>query len=105
MRFLFRLAAFAVLVVAVLAGTVDSIQSVSASKVVLTDAATAWSSASPATMDGARFLIERYIHPTVWDTGAIWLLAQPAFAVLLGLALLLWMIGYKRPPIAGRFTA
>lgn len=105
MRFLFRLAAFAVLVVAVLAGTVDSIQSVSASSVMLTDARTAWTSVSPATFEGARFLTERYLHPAVWDYGAVWLLAQPAFAVLLGLALILWMIGYKRRPAAGRFAA
>jgi hypothetical protein len=30
---------------------------------------------------------------------------QPAFAVFLVIALLLWMIGYKKPPVAGRFTA
>jgi hypothetical protein len=32
-------------------------------------------------------------------------LQQPAFAFFLLIALILWVIAYKRPPAAGRFTA
>ena len=45
------------------------------------------------------------VHPLLWDPAALWVLSQPAAIVLLVLALLLWIIGYKRRPFAGRFTA
>jgi hypothetical protein len=35
----------------------------------------------------------------------MWVLSQPAFAVLLAISLFFWVIAYKRQPIAGRFTA
>jgi hypothetical protein len=33
------------------------------------------------------------------------LFSQPAFALFLGLALIFWILGYKRKKPAGRFTA
>ena len=43
--------------------------------------------------------------PYAWDPAALWVLSQPAFAVLLAVSLFFWMIAYRRPPVAGRFTA
>ena len=67
-RFVFRLVSFGALCLAVIAATMDSIASVSASQFA-------------------------------------WLLPQPAFAVLLSLSLIFWMIGYRKPSPAGRFAA
>lgn len=65
----------------------------------------AWFAASPGTMNTAKLMVERYIHPYIWDPVMQWLLMQPTFIVLLVTSLLFWMIGYKRPLVAGRFSA
>jgi hypothetical protein len=104
-RFVLRFLSLITLVIAVMAGTIDAIQSVSASEPVLTPLAVAWSTASPDTIAVVADSIMHKLHPYAWDPAAMWVLSQPAFAVLLALALFLWMLAYKRPPIAGRFTA
>ncbi|MDX3929928.1 MAG: hypothetical protein QHC90_29585 [Shinella sp.] len=105
MRFLFRFASLLALVLAVMAGTIDAIQSVSASEPVLTPLAVAWSAASPSTLAIVADTIMNRLHPYLWNPTAMWILSQPAFAVFLALALVFWMIGYKRVPAAGRFAA
>lgn len=105
MRFLLRLASLVALAAAVIAGTIDSIQSVAASAVVMTPMAEAWQDLSPSTLSALQSSISYYIHPRFYAFVFQWLLLQPAFAVFLVLSLLLWMIGYKKAPVAGRFTA
>ena len=104
-RFILKLVSLVALVVAVMAGTIDAIQSVSASEPVLTPLAVAWSTASPETIALVADGIMRNLHPYAWDPAAMWVLSQPAFAVLLAVSLFFWVIAYKRPPVAGRFTA
>ena len=103
-RFILKTVSLLALVVAVMAGTIDAIQSVSASEPVLTPLAVAWSTASPETIALVADGIMRKF-PYAWDPAALWLLSQPAFAVLLAVSLFFWMIAYRRPPVAGRFTA
>ncbi len=103
-RFVLRTLSLFALVVAVMAGAIDAIQSVSASEPVLTPLAVAWSTASPGTIALLADGIMRNF-PYAWDPAAIWVLSQPAFAVLLAVSLLLWALAYRRPPVAGRFTA
>ncbi|WP_454853282.1 hypothetical protein [Rhizobium binxianense] len=105
MRFLLRLASLVALAAAVIAGTIDSIQSVAASAVVMTPMADAWQDLSPSTLSALQSSVSYYVHPRFYAFVSQWLLLQPAFAVFLVLSLLLWMIGYRKPPIAGRFTA
>jgi hypothetical protein len=105
MRFLLRLASLVALAAAVIAGTIDSIQSVAASAVVMTPMADAWQDLSPSTLSALQSSVSYYVHPRFYAFVFQWLLLQPAFAVFLVLSLLLWMIGYKKPPVAGRFTA
>ncbi|NTF53463.1 hypothetical protein [Rhizobium rhizogenes] len=104
MRFLLRFASLVALVVAVVAGTIDSIQSVAASAVVMTPMGDAWKDVSPSSLASVQSLISYYIHPRLYDMAMQWLLFQPAFAVFLVLSLLLWMVAYKKPPVAGRFS-
>lgn len=105
MRFLLRFASLVALVVAVIAGTIDSIQSVAASALVMTPMGDAWKDVSPSSLATVQSLISYYIHPRIYDLVVQWLLFQPAFAVFLALALILWMIAYKKPSAAGRFSA
>jgi hypothetical protein len=105
MRFLLRLSSLVALAVAVIAGTIDSIQSVAASAVVMTPMGDAWQDVSPASLVALQSSIAYYVHPRFYTFIFQWLMLQPAFGVFLVLALLLWMVGYKKSPVAGRFTA
>jgi hypothetical protein len=105
MRFLLRLASLVALAVAVIAGTIDSIQSVAASAVVVTPMGDAWQDMSPASLLALQSSISYYVHPRFYAFVFQWLMLQPAFAIFLVLSLLLWMIGYKKPLAAGRFAA
>jgi hypothetical protein len=105
MRFLLRFASFLALVAGVLVASVDAIQSVSASQPVLTSLATALSAGGPSTQSLVEALERPHAGGPFWDPAIRWSLQQPAFAFFLLIALLLWMIGYKRPPVAGRFSA
>lgn len=93
------------LVAAVAAGTLDSIRSVSASSVVVTSLGNAWLNLSPESLVVAEMQANTYISPDIWRSFVAPVLAQPAFAVFLALALIFWMIGYRRPRFAGRFSA
>ena len=104
-RFAFRLLSFIALVLAVITATMDSIESVSSSDVVLTTLGMAWSQTSPLTLALAEIYAERYFGDWFWQPGVLWVLQQPTFAVFLLLALIFWMVGYKKPPAAGRFAA
>ncbi|MBO3758580.1 hypothetical protein J5J10_17400 [Ciceribacter sp. L1K23] len=103
-RFAFRLLSLLTLVVAVGAATMDSIESVASSEVVLTSLAAAWTEMSPSSLMLAQQAAEEHLPPAVWQALREWLLPQPAFAAFLALSLLLWMIGYKREHPAGRFA-
>lgn len=103
-RFLLRFASLVALVVAVVAGTIDSIQSVAASAVVMTPMEDAWKDVSPSSLANVQSLISYYVHPRLYDLVMQWLLFQPAFAVFLVISLLLWMVAYKKPAVAGRFS-
>lgn len=104
MRFLFRFLSMVCLVLAVIAGTVDSIQSVSASDVVLTSFGSAWLDLSPVTLMYVEEMIEHYLHPWVWNPALSWVLFQPTFAVFLVLALAFWIAGYRRENADERFA-
>jgi hypothetical protein len=104
-RFVFRLASFAALCLGVIAATMDSIASVSASQYVLTTFRYAWMKVEPASLVSFRALVEERLGAVAWQVLDRWFFPQPAFAVFLIAALLLWMIGYRKSSPAGRFAA
>jgi hypothetical protein len=105
MRFLLRFASFLALVAGVLVASVDAIQSVSASQPVLTPVAAALAAGGSSTQSLVQSLERPHLNGAFLDPVIRWSLQQPAFAFFLLIALLLWMAGYKRPPVAGRFSA
>ena len=105
LRFLFRFLSLVALCIAIVAGVLDSIASVSASEAVVTPLGIAWIELSPDTLSTVSDAVQRAWGPKAWGFAIRWLLPLPAFAVFLALSLLLWMIGYKRRRPAGRFAA
>lgn len=104
MSLIFHFFSLLALVAAIAAGTVDAIQSVASSSTMLASLGDLWIAISPATLVAAEDLVELHIHPEAWQQGAAFLLTQPACAVFLVLALILWIAGYRRPKPFGRFT-
>jgi hypothetical protein len=104
-RFFLHALSFLALAAAIIAGTVDSIQSVSASTPVLTSLGNAWLSLDPESLTLAEFNADAYISADIWRPYIAPLLAQPAFVVFLVLALSFWIVGYRRERFAGRFSA
>lgn len=105
MRFVARALSLMFLVIAVIAGLVDAIQSVASGRPALTALGQAWTDASPDTLALVGGLFAANLPEWAWDPGAQWVLAQPAFAVFLGLSLLFYLAGYRRVKPAGRFAA
>ena len=105
LQFLFRFISALALLAAIVAGVLDSIQSVSASSVVLTSLGNMWLNLDPESLTLAEIYAETYVSEGLWRPVIAPVLAQPAFAIFLGLALLFWMAGYRKPRFAGRFSA
>ncbi len=105
MRFLLRVISMLALVVAVISGVVDAIKSVAASQIVITPLGADWYSLSPDTLNLTQAVVQRNVHPFIWDPIIQWILLQPTWAVFLVLSLLFYLIAWKRPRAAGRFSA
>ena len=105
MKALFRLLSFLFLAAAIYVGVLDSIRSVSTSTINTLSARAAWEEMLPASLAMTQSTIAVYTHPEAWRWIELGLSAVPAFALLLILSLLFWMAGYRKPRIAGRFSA
>ena len=105
MRFLLRTISLLVLVLAVIAGVIDAIKSVAASKVEFTPLGLAWFEISPDTLNLVQAAVQRHVHPYLWDPVIQWILLQPTWAVFLAVSLLFYLIAWRRPRPAGRFAA
>jgi predicted membrane protein len=104
-RTFFHLLSLLCLIAAIMTGTLDSIESVSSNAVVVTSLGNHWQNVDVVSLALAEQAVGNYIHPDLWRWALAPLLAQPAFAIFLALSLLFWMIGYRRPRFAGRFSA
>lgn len=103
MRLLLRLLSLALLVLAVIAGTIDAVQSVAASRITLTPLSDAWRDVSPATLDALTASLSALPMSEMLSAAAEWLLGQPASIVLLIMSLLVYVIAYKRRKAQRRF--
>jgi len=95
-RFFFRLLSLLCLAVACIMAVLDVSRSIAGSEIVLTALGASWASASFDTLNLAQATIQRYVSPWLWDPVMLWVLSQPGFAVFGVLALLFYMIGYRR---------
>lgn len=104
LRFLFRLAAMVALSVSVIMAVLDTTRSVAASALVLTPLNTSWLAVSPDTRSAFESFVRDKVGSLLWDGVIAFVLNQPGFAVFAVLALILYMIGYRRERPSGRFA-
>ena len=102
--FVFHVLSGLALVAAIAAGTLDAIQSVSASDLVMTSLGNIWLNLDPASLTLAEQAAKTQLTADVWRPYVTPVLAQPAFAVFLAISLIFWMAGYRSPPRDPRFS-
>lgn len=105
MRFVARVISLIMLVVAVIAGIVDAIQSVAANRPVFTPLLDAWTETSPDTLELVTGLFSTYLPAWIWDLGILWVMSQPAAAVFLAMSLIFYLLGYRRTKPVRRISA
>lgn len=104
-RFLCRFFSCLALALSIGAGITDSIESVASSAVVTTPFASLWADVDAAGLALVKQWVDTHIGGWALRVMEGGFLQQPAFAIFLGLALVLWVAGYKRPSPVGRFAA
>ncbi|MCB1418802.1 MAG: hypothetical protein KDJ74_07290 [Notoacmeibacter sp.] len=102
--FLFRLFSLALLAVACILAVLDASRSIAAGATILTPLGKSWFDLSPDTLNLVQATIQRNVAAFLWDPVILAILKLPGFVVFGLLALLFYMIGYRRQRrIAGRF--
>ncbi|NWJ24447.1 hypothetical protein [Rhizobium sp. RM] len=104
MKAFLRFLSFLFLAAAIVQGVFDSIRSVSTSSINVTGILSLWGYAFPASRAMVETGVAHYIHPEAWRWIENALVMLPAFAMLLALSLLCWMLGYKKHRLS-RFQA
>ena len=96
-RFFFRFLGFWALAAGAVFFVMDAARSIAASAWNSTPLGLSWFEFSPGTLNLSQALIQRYLHPVIWDPGVQTVLLAPTFLVFLGLGLLLMLVGRRRP--------
>ena len=104
-RLFFRFIALLSLAGAVVAAVVDSSRSIAASTLSLTSFGEVWSGFAPDSLGKVQELGTQYLGASFWSAVSNFILAMPAVAILMALALLFYAIGYKRENRYGRFAS
>ncbi len=104
-RFLFRFVAAVFLAVAIIALIVDATRSISVSQWIFTPLGALWYEIDNGSLNLVQALVQRYLHPAIWDPGIQTLLTAPAFAAFFALAFLFYLLGRKPAQRIGRFAA
>ncbi|MEP1932075.1 MAG: hypothetical protein ABJJ37_12410 [Roseibium sp.] len=91
LKFVLRVSGCIVLAIAIVAGVSDASSSIAQSQIVLAPLGQVWFELSPETLNTSQAVVQRYVHPTLWDPVIQTLLTWPAWVVLAPLGmLLLW---------------
>ena len=104
-RLFFRILALLSLAGAVVAAVVDSSRSIAASALSLTSFGEVWSGIAPDSLGKLQETGPQYLGAGIWSAVSNFILAMPAVAILMILALLFYAIGYKRENRYGRFAS
>jgi hypothetical protein len=93
---LFRFLSFTSLILAVLVGVLDSVRSVSTNTIDVMSTTTVWSLIWPSSLSFIQGMVAHYLHPEAWRSFHSALSDIPASAILLGVAFVFWLIGYRK---------
>jgi hypothetical protein len=95
-KFLLRMFGFGLLAIAIVVGIADASRSIAESQIMFKPLGQLWFEMSPETLNLSQAVIQRYVHPTVWDPMLQTVLTWPAWAVFAGIGVLFLLIGARR---------
>ncbi len=95
-RFLLRLAGLIIFAASFIALVADGISSLAADRIVTTPLGQTWFSLSPDSLNLAQAVVQRYVHPYLWDPVIQSVLLWPTFAVGGVVGILLVLLGSVR---------
>ena len=94
--FLVRSIGFLLFAASFIALIADGVRSLAADALVMTALGQVWFTLDAPSLNLAQAVVQRYVHPYIWDPIAITILTWPAFAVGGGLGLALMLLGTRR---------
>lgn len=104
-RACFRLLSALTFMGALVAAVIDSARSIAASSLSLTSFAELWGSYAPESLGRVQERAPAFLGAELWSAVSNFVLAMPAAAVLMTLAVALYALGYKRAHSYGRFAS
>jgi hypothetical protein len=96
LKFIFRVLGYGLLAVAIIAGISDASSSIALSQVHLAPLGQVWFDLSPESLNLAQAVVQRYLHPGLWDPAIQTMLTWPVWAVFAPLGLVFLWLGAKR---------
>lgn len=81
-RFIVRLIGILFLSMALILLVLDGSKTIAASELVLTSMGETWFNLDIGSLNLSQALIQRYVHPFLWDPVILWILGVPGWVVL-----------------------
>ncbi len=97
-KFIFRMLALLSLLLAAVTAILDITRSIADSTIVMTALGQDWFNFSPSTLNFSQAMVQRYVHPAIWDPGIQTILQAPSWVVFGSLALIFALIGRRKKP-------
>ena len=97
MLFFLRMLGSISLVIAIVALAYDGTKSYAEGVLSMTRLGQHWFNFSPNSLGSLQILLERNVHPLLWDPVMVNILLAPAWLVLGTIGILLYMAGRRRP--------
>ncbi|WP_319412124.1 hypothetical protein [uncultured Cohaesibacter sp.] len=97
-RFIFSFVGLWICALALLALVLDGVRSIAANAIVMKSLGETWFEISRESLNLAQAVIQRNMHPLIWDPLIQWILMAPAWLVVGLIGLLFVYLGRKRRP-------
>lgn len=95
-KLFFKAIAFLFLVLAVITGVLDITRSIADSSLIMTALGQDWFNFSPSSLNLSQALVQRYVHPSIWDPGIQTILLAPSWLVFGVLAMVFALFGRRK---------